>query len=190
MRTPGEVTEVGTIVSETKALNNKFFTVIERVIQTPDGETREPQLLWDRSGKTFAVAIAQTTENDWVLIREPKYGQMKQMLVIPTGTAKKGETPEQVANRRFTEETGYKAENWIQLRDNPVVDFADKTDGGEHYFFYGQNAVKVGEPEKFREVVLVNAGNIIEILNEIEMAISLAGFLMALGYIRDLYYEA
>ncbi len=111
MRTPGEKTEVGTIVSETKVLDNKFFPVIERVIQTPDGGTREPQLLWDRSGKVFSVAIARTPEGKFVLIREPKYGQMKQMLVVPTGAVKKDETPEQAANREFIEETGYNVTN-------------------------------------------------------------------------------
>ncbi len=180
MRKEGEVTEVGTIISETKALDNKFFPVIERVIQTPDGETREPQLLWDRSGKTFAVAIARTLEGKFVFIREPKYGQMRKMLVLPTGAVKKNETPKQAADREFTEETGYKVENWVQLRENPVVDFADKTDGGEHYFFLGVDAVKVGEPEKFREVVL--RWNPDEIIAEMEIAISIAGFMMAIKY--------
>lgn len=183
MRTPGEVTEVGTIISETKALDNKYFPVIERVIQTPDGETREPQLLWDRGGKTFAVAIALTPDNQFVLIREPKYGQMKKMLVVPTGAIKKDETPEQAAAREFLEETGYEVESWVMLRQTPVVDFADKTDGGEHFFFFGRNARKVQEPEQYREVILLGPDSVQQaLLREVQVAVSLVGLWMAVNH--------
>ncbi len=188
MRTPGEKTEVGKIISERVAFGNKYFTVIERVVETPDGKTREPQLLWDRGGKRFAVAVAITPESRLVLIREPKYGQMRNMLVVPTGAVKKGETLEQAADREFTEETGYKAENWFRLRDEPVIDFADKTDGGEHYFFFGFNAVKVAEPEEFREIVLLDFITAEELVRgkselRLEIAMSLAALYSALDYL-------
>lgn len=182
-RNVGDETEVGTIVSEKLAFDNKFFSVIERVVKTPDGSIRAPQLLWDRQGKNFAVAVVITTDNKFVFVREPKYGQMETMLSLPTGGVQKGESPLLAAQREFREETGYEADNWTALRDGmPVIDFADKTDGGEHYFFFGINARKVGEPE--REVVLLSEKDSRALIHrsdsQLKIAMSIVGLILVM----------
>ncbi len=66
-----------------------------------------------------------------------------------------------------------------------MIDFADKTDGGEHYFFFGFNALKVQEPEQYREVVLVDNEHVKNLLNgEVEIAMSLVGLWMAMNYLH------
>jgi hypothetical protein len=112
-RQAGDKTEVGTIVSETTALDNRFFTVIEWVVKTLDGVTWDPQLLWDRQGKTFVVAIGITNCNhsdlknlvpkQLILVRESKYGQMKKILTAATGMVEKNETLLEAAQREFLE---------------------------------------------------------------------------------------
>lgn len=190
MRNVGEKTTVGVIGSERLVLDNRYFSVIERVIKTPDGITREPQLLWDRAGKSFAVAVGLTVEGSFVLVREPKYGQMRRFLSVPTGGVKKGEPPADAAAREFLEETGYEITEWRLLRSTPVVDFADKSDGGEHYFFFGIGATRKQDPESEREVVIVTPDQAMEMLlgtaglEPIELAMSFVGITLALAHLK------
>ncbi len=125
----GDTTPVGKVIAERHVLENPFFPVIERVVAV-NGVERDPQYLWDRRGRTFAVAVGLTPEGNFVLVEEPKYGQMKRMLSFPSGGVKKGETPVEAAAREFEKETGYRADSWELLRETPLVDFADKIDGG------------------------------------------------------------
>ncbi len=190
MRNKGEQTEVGKIVSEEKTYDNPYFPVVSRVVKTPQGEIREPQLVWDREGKEFSVALALTTDNKFVLIREPKYGQMRRLLSVPTGGIKKGEAPLDTAKREFKEETGYEAEDWTQLRQTPIVDFADKIAGGEHHFFFGKNAHQTATPENLREVVLISPEQASQMIDgeiegeRIEIAMSLVGIMLGLRYLE------
>ncbi len=155
MREPGDVTEVGTIVEEKVAFDHPFFPVVSRVIETPDGVRRDEQLLWDRGGREFAIAVVTDPEGNYVLVEEPKYGQMRRMVSAPTGGVKKGESPLTAAEREFLEETGYEASNWRFAQLGPIADFADKVDGGWHYICVADNARKVKEPRNLEQKVLM-----------------------------------
>lgn len=163
MRQIGENTPVGTIVTEKTVYDNPFFRVVERVVQTPDGQTREPHLLWDRGGKRFAIAAAITADNQIVLVREPKYGQMDTVLTLATGGIEKGEDPFVTAQRELRSESGYVANpaDWITLIGNSedsFIDFADKVDGAEHFVYLATHAVRVEvePPERYRQAVLLS----------------------------------
>lgn len=184
MRRVGEVTVVGTVSAERRILDHPFFPVVERVITNTDG-VREPQLLWDRAGKRFAVAVGTTTDGNFVLVEEPKYGQLRRFLSVPTGGVKKGEAPIDAAAREFLEETGYECSRWEILRRAPVVDFADKIDGGEHYFFWGIGATKISEPESDRRVVIFSLAEIKMMLRGVgtetlELAMTIAALSIAI----------
>lgn len=155
MRNAGDVTEVGSIVSEEQVFKHPFFSVISRTVQTPLGVTREPQLLWDRSGKGFAIAVVTDPDGRYILVEEPKYGRMQRMLSAPTGGIKKNETIADAARREFIEETGYDASDWQLVLVDPISDFADKTDGGGHWIVVAHDAQKVGEPKSPDQKVLV-----------------------------------
>ncbi|MBI4224894.1 MAG: NUDIX hydrolase [Candidatus Sungbacteria bacterium] len=188
-RQPNDTTEVGKIVSESIAYDNPFFKVTRRIVETSGGIIREPQFLWDRQGRSFSVVIGHTNAGNIILVREPKYGQMKRMLTAATGGVKKDETPLDAAKREFTEETGYGATNWIILREDPMVDFSDKIDGGEHYFFLATGAYLVKMPES--EVVLIDPKRARNLLRgrlddmHLEIAMSWVALTLALDYLLD-----
>jgi 8-oxo-dGTP pyrophosphatase MutT (NUDIX family) len=156
MRKIGEETEVGTIVAERRVFNHPFFPVVSRVVKTPDGTMRDEQLLWDRYGKKFIIAVVTDQEGRYVLVEEPKYGCMKRMISAPTGGMKKCEYPLDAAKREFLEETGYEAGGWRFLKaTSPIVDFADKSDGGEHLIVVANNAHRVADPKNPEQKVHV-----------------------------------
>ena len=181
-------TSVGIIRREEDALDNKFFPVVQRTIETPDGKMRE-QLIWDRRGKEFSVLLARTADDIYILVKEPKYGQMRDMLTVPAGRIKDGESPEDAARRELLEETGYEVKEVILLKDG-VVDFPDKTDGGAHYLFIGTDAQKSSNPpEQFREVVELTRSQMERVLDdqidglELDIAMSLTTVALALRHI-------
>jgi len=156
MRQAGEVTEVGTIISEKRVFDDPFFSVVSRVVQTSNGIAREPQLLWDRMGKSFAIAVVTDEEGRYVLVKEAKYGQMQFMISAPTGGVKKNETPLAAAAREFLAETGYVAESWEMLFiGKPIFDFGDKTDGGGHYICVAKNARQTDVPSNADQSVVL-----------------------------------
>lgn len=182
MREVGLQTEVGEIVSEDLAYDNKFFPVISRVVKTPAGIVREPQFLLDRGGKFFAIAVACDEYDNYILVDEPKYGQMKRVLSVPTGGVKKGETPLTAAKREFLNETGYISDHWEESGLAPLIDFADKIDGGEHHIFYARNARRHQDPrDPERKVFITSKHSLMEVLRVGIMcipAMSLAALLL------------
>lgn len=183
------ITPVGTIRAEEVALDNKFFPVVQRIIETPDGATRE-QLIWDRRGKEFSVLLARTEDAKFILVKEPKYGQMKDMLTVPAGRIKDGESPEDAAKRELLEETGYEVEEVVLLKQR-VVDFADKIAGGAHYLFLGLDAQQTSSPpEQFREVVELTREEAEKLLDgeladlELDIAISLTTVALVLRWVE------
>ncbi len=180
-------TEVGNILKENAVLDSPFFRVLSRTIRDLSGNVRE-QLIWDRRGKNFVTALAITEEGDFVMVKEPKYGQEKMMLTVPAGGIKKDETSEQAASRELFEETGYEVKSWIKVRED-IVDFPDKTDGGQHTLFLGLGAQKVGNPENFSEIRLFNRDEFENLIDgqieeaKLEIAISLVSATLVLRYL-------
>lgn len=188
MREQGEITPVGRIISERTAFDDKFFTVVERVIETPNGEIRQPQFVWDH-GKDYSLVVGISEDHHFVLLQEPKYGQMKNFLGVSAGAIKKEETPQNAARREFLEETGYLLEEVIPIKSVPMIDYADKTDGGLHHFYIGFNAKKVSEPEANRKVVLISREQAEKLLDDelddmkLEVAMSYVALSCALRYL-------
>jgi len=180
MRYVGEMTPVGKIISEVRKFDHQFFSVIERIVETPDGIIRDPQLLWDRGKKQFAVVVAIDTEGRYVLVEEPKYGQMCIMISTPTGGIEKGEKPLDAAKRELLEETGYVSDKWITPNISPITEFADKTDGGEHLFFYALGARKHTEAGTNQKTITVDRSEIMTSLipNGVVPAMSIAALLL------------
>ena len=155
MRKQDEQTSVGKIIGEKRVFDHPFFAVNERVVRTPEGKEREPQLLWDRGDRRFVIVVATDIAGNFVLVEESKFGQMKRMISAPTGAVKGGELPVAAAIREFSDETGYVLEGLTQLNTGPIVDFADKTDGGEHIIFSCFRARKNGVPKNSDQRVII-----------------------------------
>jgi len=59
--------------------------------------------------------VAVTKENKVLLVRQFRYTIKDEMLEIPAGKLEKGEDPFECAVRELSEETGYTANEWIDL---------------------------------------------------------------------------
>lgn len=187
MRKVGMETPVGKIDSEDFALDDKFFRVLKRTVATPDGTIREPQLVWDQTGREFAIAIATTEQNKIVFIREPKYGQLDHFLVLPTGGVKKEEAPIDAAAREFLAETGYRAENWKIISNRTIVGEPDKRDGGGHHVVVAKKAIQVAKPEVGSKVELLSVEEAFDEMRigniRVDMTMAALGvYLTALSY--------
>lgn len=109
------------------------------------------------------------------------------MISFPTGGVKKNESPVDAAAREFLEETGYTARAWLPITHDPIVDFADKTDGGEHYVFWAIGAVRVQEPKNPEQrVVLADKTKMLQkiIPRGVMPAMSMAAFLALLRSVQ------
>ncbi|MDP3728149.1 MAG: hypothetical protein Q8R18_01710 [bacterium] len=181
---------IGRIISEEVLLGDPFFSVLKRRIQTSHGDERD-QLIWDRRDKSFSVALAKDKENNFILIKEPKYGQFKSFLTTPILTIKENETPLESAQRALYVEAGYKAEKWILLRKNAVVDFPDKIAGGDHYFFLALDAYKVAKPKFDSELVLIPSENAAILLfsdyngQTLDLAMSIVALALGLSFLKN-----
>ena len=139
-------TPVGNVVWERHILDNKYFPVLERRIEALDGAERPSQLVWDRRGRQSAIAVTLDRNSNLVLVQEPKYGVLRLMTSAPTGGIKAGEHPLDAAKRELLEETGYASSDWRPVPVKPLVDFADKIDGGEHIIWCAQSAHQIKPP--------------------------------------------
>ena len=59
--------------------------------------------------------VAVTKENKVLLVRQFRYTIREELLEIPAGKLEKGEDPFECAVRELSEETGYTANEWIDL---------------------------------------------------------------------------
>ncbi|GAB55393.1 ADP-ribose diphosphatase [Glaciecola punicea ACAM 611] len=95
---------------------SRFFKV-ERVDLTfSNGATREFERM-SGSGRGAVMVIPLTDDNHILLIREYSAGTHSYQLGFPKGLIDPGETPIQAGNRELQEEVGFKAEQFLPLKD-------------------------------------------------------------------------
>ncbi len=179
--------EIGIVHSEIVVLDDPRFRVLKRNIEQNNEDWRE-QLVWDRRGTDYAVSLAITEKDEFILVKTPKYGQLAEMVEIPTSQMLKGESANTAANRILTERTGYKAIHWADLGHTILYESPDKIAGGQHHLRLGFNAKKVSDPNNCQLLLISRkqAEKIIDekiIENKIEIAMSLSALLLAMRYL-------
>lgn len=82
----------------------------------------------------WVMALAETTDGRWILVRQFRFGQRDLTWEFPSGTVEPGEDPILAARRELEEETGYVAEECVPLgtvKPNPAI-----MDNTCHFFLF------------------------------------------------------
>lgn len=123
--------------------------------------------------------IPLTADNQVVMVRQYRHGSREVTLEIPGGLLDHGDTPEKAAARELLEETGYQAEEYVEIgvvNPNPAI-LSNRC-----YTFLARNVKKVRNPMPDQtediEVVLVPLSQIPELIRkgEINHAIVITAF--------------
>ena len=129
--------------------------------------------------RNWVNVIPITADHQVVMVRQYRHGSREVTLEIPGGLVDDDDTPQEAAMRELLEETGYRAEEMVQIGDlnpNPAI-FANRV-----YTYVAQNLRKVGDPSPDQtediEVVLIPLSEIKELIRKgtIDHAIVAAAF--------------
>jgi len=111
--------------------------------------------------------IPFTTDHHVVMIKQYRHGAREVTLEIPGGLVDMGDTPEKAAARELMEETGYQAEEYVQIgvvNPNPAL-FNNRC-----YTYIARNVRKVCDPMPDQaediEVLLVPLSDIPELIRK------------------------
>lgn len=118
--------------------DGRFLQVEHHTVQLPDGRLIEnwPWVVTP----DYVNVVAITTEEKFLLFRQPKYAVTGLSLATVGGYLEPGEDPLVAAQRELLEETGYQAAEWTALGQFVV----DGNRGcGTAHLFLARNAVAV-----------------------------------------------
>lgn len=90
-------------------------------VEVHTGKTFEPIVFEFRS---WANVLALTKKNEVVLVKQYRHGVQETLLELPGGVVDEGENPLDGARRELMEETGYSAENIVEvgrIYPNPAI---------------------------------------------------------------------
>jgi ADP-ribose pyrophosphatase len=90
-------------------------------VELSNGKTFEPMVFEFRS---WANVLALTKNNEAVLVKQYRHGVRENLLELPGGVVDDGESPLDGARRELMEETGYSAENIVEvgcIYPNPAI---------------------------------------------------------------------
>ncbi|MDH3251287.1 MAG: NUDIX hydrolase [Ignavibacteria bacterium] len=118
----------------------KFLRAEDHIVQLPDGTTIEqwPWLVLPE----YVNVIPETTDGKFLLFRQTKYAVGGVTLAPVGGYCEPGEDPGEAAVRELREETGYSAEEWIDL-GHYVVD--GNRGAGKAHLYYARGARHTSE---------------------------------------------
>jgi ADP-ribose pyrophosphatase len=119
-----------TLSRETVLDRGKFLRVEDHTVELPDGRIIE-QWPWVISPDFINVA-AVTDAGEFLCFRQVKYAVEGEALATVGGYLEPGEEPRAAAQRELLEETGYEADEWIELGQYRVD--ANRGAGTAHFF--------------------------------------------------------
>ena len=90
-----------------------FLEVAIEQVRLPDGRIVDDY--HQVAAGTFAGIVAETTEGEILLLRQYRHGIRRVALSLPGGRIEPGEPPLAGAQRELLEETGFVAEQWLEL---------------------------------------------------------------------------
>lgn len=102
-----------TLARRTILAHSKFLRVEEHIVELPDGRVI-PNWCWVLTPDYINV-VALTPDERFLIFRQTKYAIQGTTLAPVGGYIEPGETPLQCAQRELLEETGCRADEWIDL---------------------------------------------------------------------------
>lgn len=117
-----DLTEI--CIEHTTAYQGKFLSLERDSVRLPDGKTAFREYLCHPG----AVAVlALTPERDLLLERQYRYPAGDEFIEVPAGKIDPQEPPFETAKRELMEETGYEAEEWVELGEAyPCIGYSNE----------------------------------------------------------------
>ena len=131
-----------TVERKTILKQDKWLTVESHTVEVPDGSII-PDWPWVITPDYINV-LAVTVEGKFLCFRQEKYGLEGVSLAPVGGYIEPGEIPEEAAKRELLEETGYEADDWVNLGSFRVDPNRGICTGN---LFLARNAKYVTEPD-------------------------------------------
>jgi ADP-ribose pyrophosphatase len=130
-----------TLSRETVLDRGKFLRVEDHTVQLSDGRIIE-QWPWVITPE-YVNVVAITADGRWLCFRQGKYAIEGESWAVVGGYLEPGEQPLAAAQRELREETGYEADQWIDLGHYRV----DANRGaGMGHLYLARDARQVTEP--------------------------------------------
>lgn len=123
-------------------IQRPWLTVREQRVRTARGVDIDQYHLIDTVDWVCAVCI--TPDQRAVLVRQYRHGVERPTLELPAGAINSNEDPLAAVQREVLEETGYRARNWMLLRD-----VHPETTRHRHraFLYLGTDAVRIQEQQ-------------------------------------------
>jgi len=101
------------IISSREVFKNKLFTVVDEIAHDPDGFEIHRSIV-----RHPGSAVMMAAEKGRILlVKQFRLPAEQYLWELPAGRLDPGEDALQAAQRELREETGYQAENWINLAE-------------------------------------------------------------------------
>lgn len=143
------------LARETIVEQPPFLVVEQHTLALPDGQIID-NWQWLIT-PDYVNVLAETEDGRLVCLRQPKYGYEGLSLATVGGYVEAGEAPLPAAQRELLEETGYEADEWIELGRYRVD--ANRGAGMAHLYL-ARGARQVAAPDaddlEAQEVVLLS----------------------------------
>ena len=131
-----------TLTRRTILNHSKYLSVEEHEVLLPDGRVI-PNWPWIIT-PDYVNVVAMTGAGEFLVFRQNKYGIDGTSLAVVGGYLEPGEDPLAAAQRELLEETGYRADQWIDLGHYVVGGNRGIATG---YLYLAQDAVRVAAPD-------------------------------------------
>ena len=165
--------------------DNQWCQVRQDAVELPNGQVIDDYFINVRPD--IVVVLAVTPNREVIFVRQYRHGVNQVLLELPAGTFyPQTETSLIAARRELEEETGYIAENMMQmarLYDNPVKDT------NQIYLFLAENAHPSGTQQlditEDLEVVLIPVGEVLEKISAGEICVcgTIAALFLGLNFL-------